>query len=281
MATIKKIIKALVPPVVFTIALKSGIIYTSIGVKINQTWSGDYPNWKEAEALCSGYDSQNILEKCKNALLMVKNGEAVYERDSVIFNEVQYSFGLLAGLQRAALENNGKLTVLDFGGSLGSTYFQNKFFLNVCKEVNWCIVEQSHFVDCGKTFFEDNQLQFFYSIDDCLAKHKPDVVLLSSVLQYLDKPYDWLNQLMSYNIPYLIIDRTAMLDEDKDLLTIQLVPDEIYKASYPSWFFSKSKLERILLKDYKLISFFDSGFTPPTVVNDKHKVYWGGFILKK
>ena len=45
----------------------------------------------------------------------MKNGEAVYERDSVLFDEIQYSWGLLAGLQKAALENDGKLCVLDFG----------------------------------------------------------------------------------------------------------------------------------------------------------------------
>ena len=58
----------------------------------------------------------------------VKNGEAVYERDSVLFDEIQYSWGLLAGLEKAALEHDGKLCVLDFGGSLGSTYYQNKQF---------------------------------------------------------------------------------------------------------------------------------------------------------
>ena len=34
--------------------------------------------------------NKNVLEKCKNALLKVKNGEAAYERDSVLFNQIQY-----------------------------------------------------------------------------------------------------------------------------------------------------------------------------------------------
>ena len=40
-------------------------------------WFGNYSNWKEALAQCSGYDSDEILERVKAATLKVKNGEAV------------------------------------------------------------------------------------------------------------------------------------------------------------------------------------------------------------
>jgi hypothetical protein len=52
-----------------------------------------------------GYDNDTILKKCKDALLKVKNGEAVYERYSVLFDKVQHSFPVLAGLLRAAIAN--------------------------------------------------------------------------------------------------------------------------------------------------------------------------------
>lgn len=79
--------------------------------------------------LCKGYDSHKILDKCKRATLEVVNGNAVYERDSVLFDAIQYSWGLLAGLQYAAICTNNKLNVIDFGGSLGLTYHQNSNFL--------------------------------------------------------------------------------------------------------------------------------------------------------
>jgi len=267
------------PPIIFDLLRKSTIIEQD--PKSNPIWSGDYKNWEEAQALCIGYDSDIILEKCKSALLKVKNGEAVYERDSVIFDQIYYSFGLLAGLERAALENSGELTVLDFGGSLGSSYFQNKEFLKTCNKLNWCIVEQTHFVDCGKQYFEDGNLKFFHSIQDCLTIFKPNVLLISGVLQYLDKPYELLTNFLALNIPYIIIDRTAFVNSNQDILTIQNVPDDIYKASYPAWFFAKNKFEALVLNNYKLISYFDSGFTPPTQINGKDKVYWNGLILKK
>ena len=60
--------------------------------------SGDYHSWDEAVRASTGYDSEIILEKTKEALLKVKNGQAVYERDSVVFDETQYAWSLCAGL---------------------------------------------------------------------------------------------------------------------------------------------------------------------------------------
>lgn len=274
MAKIKKLIKAFVPPIMFS-AIRP--LRTS---KEENIWSGNYASWSEAEAKCTGYDAVSILEKVKNATLKVKNGEAVYERDSVLFDEIQYSWGLLAGLQKAALENHRKLCVLDFGGSLGSSYYQNKEFLSPLNELQWCIVEQAHFVNCGKAHFEDDHLKFYGTIEECLAKHRPNVLLISSVLQYLEKPYEWLEMFLELNIPYIIIDRTAFVDNQQDILTIQNVPEEIYKASYPAWFFG-GKLKRSLIeKRYSLIE-FDNGFTAPTIINGVKKAFWQGIIIKK
>jgi hypothetical protein len=85
--------------------------------KNNGMWQGDYHSWNEALSKTTGYDTEIILEKCKNALLKVKNGEAVYERDSVIFDTIQYSWALLCCLQKVAIENNNNLYIIDFGGS--------------------------------------------------------------------------------------------------------------------------------------------------------------------
>ena len=104
-------------------------------------WHGNYFSWNEAKQKCSGYESQIILDKVKQSSLKVKEGLAAYERDSVIYSKVQYSFPLLSGLMWIAARNNGKLNVLDYGGSLGSSYFQNKRFLDSISGIHWCIVE--------------------------------------------------------------------------------------------------------------------------------------------
>ena len=241
-------------------------------------WSGDYATWEEAKMHSTGYESVNILEKCKVSLLKVKNGEAVYERDSVLFDKIQYSWGLLAGLQKAAIENDGKLSVIDFGGSLGSSYFQNKDFLNN-PEIIWSIVEQNHFVDCGKENFEDKNLKFYHTLEECLEKQRPNVLLLSGVLQYLEKPSEWISKFNALDIPYIIIDRTAFLDSGNDFLTIQNVPESIYKASYPTWVFNKKSFIESFT-NYNLIAETSNTFTDDQIINGK-KAKWTGMILKK
>jgi hypothetical protein len=57
-------------------------------------------------------------------MLKVKNGDAPYARDAVVFDELVYPFPVLAGLLRARATNKNRLIVLDVGGSLRTTYYQ-------------------------------------------------------------------------------------------------------------------------------------------------------------
>jgi|WetSurMetagenome_2_1015567.scaffolds.fasta_scaffold119764_2 putative methyltransferase (TIGR04325 family) len=275
MAKVKDLLKTLIPPIII-----SAFRLFKKPTKTQEMWSGEYTSWSDAQIRCTGYDSEVILEKCMSALLKVKKGEARYERDSVLFDEIQYSWGLLVGLQKAAIENDGKLCVLDFGGSLGSSYFQNKDFLNSLKELQWCIVEQPHFVECGKKYFEDDKLRFYGTIEACLIKHRPNVLLLSGVLQYLEKPYEWIEKFIGLGITYIIIDRASFVEGEKEMLTVQNVPESIYPASYPAWFFNYKHFVQQLIKSYDLILDFENGFTSRSVVMGKI-CSWRGIILKK
>lgn len=221
------------------------------------SFKGDYTSWKDALKDSTGYDSDIILNKVTESLLKVKEGKAAYERDSVLFNHIEYSYPLLCGLLCVAAENGGYLNVLDFGGSLGSSYFQNRGFLSGLKKLKWNIVEQEKFVRVGKDYFEDKSLHFYNTIDECLVVEKPDLVLLSSVLQYIDVPYNILSKILEQKIPYIIVDRTPFFNYGRDILTVQRVPREIYDASYPAWFFDKQKFIDIVTCEYSLV-FSDS-----------------------
>jgi putative methyltransferase (TIGR04325 family) len=221
-------------------------------------WFGNYSSWASVSAVAGGYDSDIILNITKEAVLKVKNGEAVYERDSVIFDEKQCPYSLLAYLQLSASLKKTALHVLDFGGSLGSTYFQIKEYLT--KEVcaSWNVVEQTHYVTCGKEFFEDEVLKFYPSIEACKAAKEISLVVLSSVVQYLEKPHEFLKQLANHGFDFLIFDRTAFNDKAGDRLTLQIVPADIYPASYPSWFFDQKLFLSHFTDNYKTVAAFPS-----------------------
>jgi len=205
-------------------------------------WFGNFDSWDEVKRIAPGYDADNILKKTKESLLKVKNGEAVYERDSVLFDKKEYPYAIISALLYVAARNNNKLNVIDFGGSLGSTWFQIRDFVPPEIELSWSIVEQEAYVNAGKEHFADDILDFYFSIDQCIAAKKTiHVILLSSVVQYLEKPHEFLDQLTSYNVNYLLFDRTAFITgDDTDRLTLQVVPPEIYEAKYPAWFFNES-----------------------------------------
>lgn len=244
----KSKIKQLIPPILFDAAKR--LTHQRYG------WYGDYKTWEEAKRICTGYDNKVIFEKVKNAALKVKTGEVAYERDGVVFDKIEYSWQLLAGLMYVTGLKKGNLKVLDFGGALGTTYFQNREFFEGLK-VKWGIVEQKHFVDFGNKNIEDGNIKFYESIQACLKEYSPDVVVLSSVIQYLEKPYDFLCELIQYKFEFIIFDRTTFTLNNKDRLTVQRVPPWIYPASYPCWFLSESKFLTIILREYHLIESFD------------------------
>jgi len=262
----KHFIKSLTPPILLTLVNKFR--------NRKYGWIGDYATWEEAQNISTGYESDEILQKVKNSLLKVKTGEAVYERDSVLFNEIQYSWPVLSGLMLAAAKENGSLKVLDFGGSLGSTYYQNKKFLDELDTVTWSVVEQNHFVETGKKDFEDKRLKFYYDVESCIASEQPNVLLLSSVLQYIEKPYELLEQLLTHNFEFIIFDRTVFNKRNKEIITIQSINDKTY-SSIACWLFNEINFTLKITNQYKIIESFELFHE-----NDKNK-YEKGFICKK
>lgn len=238
--------------------------------------TGDYASWAEAMANCTGYSAPVIVERTCASLLKVKNGEAVFERDSVLLDTPEYSFPVLTGLLRVALINRGRLSVLDVGGSLGSSYFQFRKFLEPSTKLEWSVVEQPAHVSCGREHFESGELHFFDTIEESIARYRPNVLLLSGVLQCLEDPYGALDSFVTYRVPHVIIDRTAFLVADRDRLTVETVPDWIYPATYPSWFLSETKVtDAMAAAGYSLVADFagTDRLAPPD-----EAAYFKGFI---
>lgn len=261
--------KAVLPPAVVELARRirrTGVV-----------WSGDYPSWPEAVATSTGYDAAVILERVQAAAMKVKLGQAAYERDGVAFDQIEYSWPLLAGLLWVAARNAGRLDVLDFGGALGTSYYQNRRFLEHL-EVSWSIVDQLHFVESGRRHFEDERLRFYESVEACLAVRTPTVVMVSSVLQYLERPYQLLEQLRRF--PLAVIDTTPIHAGERDRLTVQTVPPSIYPARYPCWLFSQLRLRQALERHFRIIAEFDSYREHGIRIGDT-RARFCGFILER
>ena len=261
-------IKQFIPPVLISLLKDRG----------KYGWKGNYRDWQSAIKNSRGYSDLNILNKVKEATLKVKNGLAVYERDSVLFDEIEYSWPLLGGLMWIATQNDNTLKVLDFGGSLGSSYFQNKKFIDGLHHVEWNIVEQESFVHAGRECVEDGIIHFFYSIQECInRKGRPDVLILACTLPYIERPYELLRELMSFEIPYIMIDNTFFNFENRDRITIQHVPPSIYLASYPCWFLSYEKVKKTIAEKYAIVSEHKND---SNIFLDGRSIQYKGFLAK-
>lgn len=250
MKSIKRFVRNWLPPALLELYRS----YSTQGIR----FVGRYSSWQAAAGASTGYDVDTILERVSAASEKVKSGEALYERDSVLFNKVEHTFPLLSLLMRVALEKGGKLTVLDFGGSLGSSYFQCKNFLPATIDLHWCVVEQEKFVVRGQQKFETEELHFFFSMEECIAKHQPDVVLFASVLQYLENADQIVETALASGAGYIVVDRTPFIELESDWICVQHVPPSIYEASYPCAMLSESRLNQKLGSHCDLLADFEA-----------------------
>lgn len=245
---------------------------------------GVFSSWAEAMAQCTGYDADAVLSKVAASARLVRDGVVAYERDSVTFAEPEYVWPLLSGLLLAATRARGRLSVLDFGGSLGSRYYQHRALLGEqagLDELRWTVVEQPAFVDLGRREFQDEVLGFRDSLADCLEKDAPNLLLLSSVLPYLERPHDQLAELVDAAIPWILVDRTPFLDAPEDRLTVQRVPPSIYEASYPAWFFVKDGFLDHFRRGYALLSEFEALDGRKTLHPDRIRSRALGFLFRR
>lgn len=216
---------------------------------------GNYECWADAIRGSKGYEAEQIVKKVHDATLQVLAGVAAYERDGVVFHTADFTWPIIASLLEQSLISESRVRLVDFGGALGSTYFQNRSRLAALKELSWAVVEQPAFVDVGNAKISNDQLRFYRNLTDAVDATNPNVLMLCSVLQYLPNPREALVDLLGHPWEMVIIDRTALLpNRETDRLTVQTVPPWIYEASYPAWFLSKAWLHSAFSNDYELIA---------------------------
>lgn len=219
------------------------------------TFTEVHGEWGAATQQSTGYSVESILSRVIASTRQVTAGHAVFERDSVCFQEADFPYPVVAALLYAASANQGRLNVVDFGGSLGSTYRQCKPLLRHISYLSWHVIEQPRFVEVGRDEFSTSELSFWTSVNALPKIQGPVFILLSSVLQYIEEPDQALEQLLQLDANHLFIDRSSMSDQPDRRLCVQHVPPSIYSASYPCWILSRPKLlEHIERAGFKKIA---------------------------
>ncbi|MFN7684627.1 MAG: methyltransferase, TIGR04325 family [Oligoflexia bacterium] len=262
----KRVIKQICPPFIWSAVSR---------LKPRLKWEGCYSSYAEALKAAGGsYSDPKILEKVANATRQVRDGRALFERDSVIFEHPEYSWPLLASVFAAAASRQAQsnaLQVVDLGGALGTHYFQLRPFLKGIF-AKWQVVEQEPFAVLGQREFSDNCLSFTNSA--ATSVREPDILICASVLQYLPDPESVLAECLSKRPRYVFVERTPLVERGGDFWTVQNVPSSIYSARYPCRVFSRQALQTLLglsREGYTLIAEL------PTLQLSGDRILSGGF----
>ena len=175
-----------------------------------------------------------------------------------MFDKPARRYPIVAELLAIAVAFQGRLRVMDFGGALGSLYFQHRSYFDSIEEIKWGVVEQKSSVETGRTHVVDPNIEFHETIESCIASVKPDIVVATCVLQHLSDPWGTLHELLKAS-PKIIIDRLPLINTDVDRLTVQNVNEKIYPASYPAWVFSRSNFINVVENyGYQILNEFES-----------------------
>lgn len=218
-------------------------------------WSSAPQDWAAAGHLSSGYADADIAARVAAATRAVVSGQAAYERDSVLFTERDFRYPVVTALMHVAALNRGCLEVVDFGGALGSAFWQCRVYLDQLQSVRWQVVEQPSFVEAGREFTSD-RLSFVSDVAALSSPAVPPLVLAGGVLQCIENPYAALDKLAGLRASHMLIDRLPLFDAAEDHLCIQRVPQSIYAASYPTWIFSRSRMLAHLSPQWRVVSEF-------------------------
>jgi putative methyltransferase (TIGR04325 family) len=241
-----EVLRSLVPPLVvtwFKRLMRPGI-----------SFEGPVADWAAAQSRSKGYDDALLIERVATATRTVRDGRAAFERDGVVFNELEFRFPVLAGLLATAAKSGGRLHVLDFGGALGSAYWQHRRWLEALPEVIWTVVEQHAFVVLGQSEFAGREIRFANGVVDADAAMSRPIILAGSVLQYLEHPEATLDQFAASSATALLIDRIPVSEQSGSAVCVQRVPKSIGGGSYPCTVFSKPQLLERLRRHWVLIS---------------------------
>lgn len=203
------------------------------------TYIGPFPDWQAARQRAGQYDDPVLIENVVNAARASRDDPALIDQDAVLLRDLPPPFQLVSILLDA-WRKRGSLHVLDFGGALGTSFRRCRPFLPAGTQ--WSIVEQPALIRVGAAEFADGTLHFHETIDAAAAQAAPDVILLSSVLQYIDDPDALLRALGALPAAYLLLERTPVTPASGHKPAVQVVPRHIYPASYPLWLLSKQRI---------------------------------------
>ena len=198
-----------------------GILAPIIGFRVAK-------NWESAVAGSSGYQSPQTISTIEGSDPVIN--KSTIEQNFLGSRYLQVASAILSGLNSEKLKSETTIRVLDIGGGLGEYFFLLQSNLPNLK-FEWLILETPALCELAKSKQTDTSgISWTDALDD--SSQKFDIVLLSSVIQYVEKPFALIEMAMQ-KAPLLIFNRLPLSTNPHNLICIQRPGLFESKGSYP------------------------------------------------
>ena len=203
---------------------------------------------KNKEAKFIDYFNLNNNYKNENYLIEFLKKNFLYTfHDGKIKSINESNYYILKKLKLLLNKNEKKLNIVEFGGGIGQKYLEFVKLFNE-KEINWSIVEPKK-----KKNLLPNKKNYFFNFNEHTIKlphNKTNILIISSYLQYLKDPYEFIRKICRLSkVDYLIIDNIPLTKEQEQRL---LKRHDLDKKKYYSYFlFNQKKFVKSLSDKFK------------------------------
>ena len=210
-----------------------GLLAPVIGFRVSKSWS-------DAVAHSSGYQSKKTIDSLISSYPI---NPANLSSHFFIGNRLQQIAS--AFLEGVASSNKNTIRVIDVGGGLGQYFFLlEKLAPSI--QFEWVILETTALCELAKSVAPTKKnIGWISSLADTQGTF--DIALLSSVIQYVESPFDLLDDLMKV-AKFLILNRLPLTSSRNQKICIQR----------PGFFESKGSYPVHILSEDKVIAYFEA-----------------------
>jgi putative methyltransferase (TIGR04325 family) len=194
------------------------------------TWSGVYPTRADVPAQRDSYEMELVDD-------MVGHTRAAYAGLPGAVPLWHETFVVVAGLLASRRRS---ITVIDYGGGVGSAFVQLIASLPRDIEVRYTVVETPQVCDAGRRLFRDEPRIAFAT--ELPAGATADLVYANGVLQYLDDYPSALRALAAIGAPQILFSRLYAWKGPR-FATAQV---NLPGRTFANWFFDVSEINEIL-----------------------------------
>ena len=192
----KRYLKRFVPPVVEDL-FRGRSLRTSKPI-----WSGIYGHRRDVPSENSNYDFEGRVAE------MARQAESMLKRLSEGGNPGGWHETLLL-VAASVAGGSGPITIVDFGGGMGTGYLQLRAALPRTVAIDYHVVDLPAMTAAAvKVFDSVGEVHFHTSLEQ--APMRPTILYVNSVLQYIDDYAAQLRALAARRAPRLLLARTAV-----------------------------------------------------------------------